>query len=145
MRKIITSAVALAALSLTAGGLPAAEDGSVPKRKPGAWEITTVAPVSGMSKATICVGEDDDFITPADGDCTEPAATPLNEGFTLNLTCTDSQGNKQSISASFTGNFDVRYHATVKTNFDPPIGSIPHMGVKLDGRYLGPDCSKPAR
>ena len=29
---------------------------------------------------------------------------------------------------------------TVKTNLDPPIGGIPHMGVKLDGRYLGPDC-----
>jgi hypothetical protein len=112
----------------------------VPKRTPGAWEIITVAPVSGMTKTQICVGKDDDLITPSEGDCTKPEITHLNEGLTIDLTCTDAQGNKQSISASFTGNFAERYRATLKTNFDPPIGGIPHMGVNIDGRYLGPDC-----
>jgi hypothetical protein len=139
MSKITTLAGTLAALSLATGAI-AAEGDAVPKRKPGAWEIITVAPVSGMTKSTICVGEDDDLITPSEGDCTKPTVTKLNEGLTLDVLCTDAQGNKQTISASFVGNFDERYSATLKTTFDPPIGGIPHMGVKLDGRYLGPDC-----
>ena len=139
MSKIIILAALLGALSFTTGAI-AAEGEALPKRKPGAWEIITVAPVSGMTKSTICVGEDDDLITPSEGDCTKPRGDPsLNEGLTLDLTCTDAQGNKQSISASFTGNFDERYRATLKTNFDPPIGG-PHMGVNIDGRFLGPDC-----
>lgn len=83
-----------------------------------------------MTKSRICVGADDDLVTPSEGDCTKPIVTGLNEGLTLDLTCVDAQGNKQSISASFTGNFDERYHATLKTNFDPPLGGIPHMGVR---------------
>lgn len=59
MSKIIIVAAVLTALSLVTGAI-AAEGDVVPKRKPGAWEIITVAPVSGMTKATICVGEDDD-------------------------------------------------------------------------------------
>ena len=59
MSKIIIVAAVLTALSLVTGAITAEGD-VVPKRKPGAWEIITVAPVSGMTKATICVGEDDD-------------------------------------------------------------------------------------
>ena len=59
MSKIIIVAAVLTALSLVTGAI-AAEGDVVPKRKPGAWEIITVAPVSGMTKATICVGEDND-------------------------------------------------------------------------------------
>lgn len=56
-----------------------------------------------MTKSRICVGADDDLVTPSEGDCTKPIVTGLNEGLTLDLTCVDAQGNKQSISASFTG------------------------------------------
>ena len=90
-----------------------------------------------MTKSRICVGADDDLVTPSEGDCTKPIVTGLNEGLTLDLTCVDAQGNKQSISASFTGNFDERYHATLKTNFDPPLGGIPHMGVSSTGDISG--------
>ena len=55
---IIATAFLAALLSIT--GAHAATDG-VPKRKPGYWEITTVAPVSGMTKTKVCVGEDDDI------------------------------------------------------------------------------------
>ena len=89
MSKIIIVAAVLTALSLVTGAI-AAEGDVVPKRKPGAWEIITVAPVSGMPRPRSALAR---------------TMTP-----------------------------------TVKTNFDPPIGGIPHMGVKLDGRYLGPDC-----
>ena len=76
---------------------------------------------------------------PGEGDCTEPKLTPLNEGIIVDVTCTSKQG-KQTISTTFTGDFQTRYHATLKTTFDPPIGAISHMGVNIDGKYLGPDC-----
>jgi len=123
---------------LSSPSVPAAAE-TVPKRKPGLWEITTVAPVSGMTTIKTCVGGDDDIVRPADGDCTEPKLTPLNEGVTVDVVCTTGQG-KQIISSTFTGDFDTRYHATLKTTFEPPLGAIRHMGVKIDGKYLGADC-----
>jgi hypothetical protein len=140
----MTRIIILATLAATGLGLSPllaadAED-QVPKRKPGLWEIITVAPVSGMTKNRVCIGDDDNMVMPENaGDCGKPEITRLNEGLTITVTCISKQG-KQTISTSFTGDFDTRYHATLKTTFDPPIGGIPHMGVKLDGRYLGSDC-----
>lgn len=78
-------------------------------------------------------------MTPEGGDCTKPKTTPLNEGVIVDVTCTDKDG-KQTISTTFTGDFTTRYHAILKTTFDPPLGAISHMGVNIDGKYLGPDC-----
>ncbi|HEX2448004.1 MAG TPA: DUF3617 family protein [Methyloceanibacter sp.] len=132
----MTVALCLAALGASAVVAATAE---IPKRKPGYWEITTVAPVSGMTKIKVCVGATDDLVTPEDGDCTAPKTTPLNEGIIVDVTCT-GKGGKQTISTTFTGDFQTRYHAILKTTFDPPIGAISHMGVNIDGKYLGPDC-----
>ena len=112
----------------------------IPKRKPGYWEITTVAPVTGMTKIKVCVGPDDDLVTPEGGDCTKPKATLLNDGVIVDVTCTSKDG-KQTISTAFTGDFVTRYHAILKTSFDPPIGALNNMGVIIDGKYLGPECA----
>ncbi len=133
----------MAAVTAISVSMAIAATSEVPKRKPGHWEITTVAPVSGMTKTTICVGPDDDIMTPEGADCTDPKLTPLNEGVIVDVTCTDPQG-KQTISATFTGDFETRYHATLKTTFDPPLGAIRNMGVNIDGKYLGPDCGADA-
>lgn len=134
--------IAAAGLCIAALAAPAvlAATLEIPKRKPGYWEITTVAPVSGMTTIKVCVGDDDDIITPESGDCTAPTATPLNEGMIVNVVCTSKEG-KQTISTTFTGDFVTRYHATLKTTFDPPIGAISHMGANIDGKYLGPECA----
>jgi len=134
---ILGAALGIAGLCSAALQAPAAEE--IPKRKPGLWEITTVAPVTGMTTIKTCVGEDDDIVTPDSGDCTKPTVTPLNEGIIVNVVCTSKDG-KQTISTTFTGDFQTRYHAILKTTFDPPIGAISHMGVNIDGKYLGPDC-----
>lgn len=117
---------------------------TVPQRKPGYWEITTVAPVSGMTKIKVCVGEKDDIVRPDGSDCTEPTLTPLNEGVIIDVVCATEQG-KQTISTAFTGDFETRYHAILKTTFDPPLGAIRNMGVNIDGKYLGPDCPADAQ
>jgi hypothetical protein len=98
-----------------------------------------VAPISGMTKINVCVGPDDDLVTPEGGDCTPPKTTKLNEGVIVDVTCTTKDG-KQTISTTFTGDFETRYHAILKTTFDPPLGAISHMGANIDGKYLGPDC-----
>ena len=75
-------------------------------------------PRSPLARGDLChstsfpIGEDDDLTTPSEGDCTKPTVTKLNEGLTLDLICTDAQGNKQTIGASFVGNFTERYSAT---------------------------------
>jgi Protein of unknown function (DUF3617) len=130
----IAMAFSIALLSVTCVH---AETEGVPKRKPGYWEITTVAPVSGMTKTKVCVGEEDDIVRPEGGDCTEPKLTPLNEGVIVDVVCTSKEG-KQTISTTFIGDFESRYHAVLKTTFDPPVGAIRNMGFNLDGKYLGP-------
>ena len=79
-------------------------------------------------------------MTPEGGDCTKPKATLLNEGVIVDVTCTSKDG-KQTISTAFTGDFVTRYHAILKTSFDPPIGALNNMGVIIDGKYLGPECA----
>lgn len=141
MRQVFLG-IAAGALAFMAGPASAATDG-IPQRKPGYWEITTVAPVSGMTKVKVCVGAGDDIVRPEGSDCTEPKLTPLNEGVIVDVVCTTKQG-KQTISTTFTGDFETRYHAILKTTFDPPLGAIRNMGVNIDAKYLGPDCPKDA-
>src|SRR5665811_270150 len=137
MRQVPIAAVFLVAL-ISSPAVLAATDG-VPERKPGYWEITTVAPVSGMTKIKVCVGENDDIVRPEGGNCAEPKLTPLNEGVIVDVVCTTKEG-KQTISTTFTGDFETRYHAILKTTFDPPLGAIRKMGVNIDAKYLSPDC-----
>jgi hypothetical protein len=121
--------------------LPAnAED--VPKRKAGLWELTTIGAGSGTSKARTCVGEDDKILTPEGGDCSKPEVTSGGSDTTIiDVVCTSKEG-KEIISGAFTGDFNTRYRAQVKMTFDPPPkGMLPHMGVTIDGKYLGPDCA----
>jgi hypothetical protein len=139
MKRIIILGPSLCLAGLSANLLPAAAAEGVPQRKAGYLEVTTVAPVSGMTKIKVCVGDHDDIVTPEGGECTKPKLTALNEGIIVDVVCTSLEG-KQTISTTFTGDFDTRYHAILKTTFDPPIGAISHMGANIDGRYLGAEC-----
>jgi hypothetical protein len=113
----------------------------VPRRKAGLWELTTIGAGSGTNKAKTCIGENDRILTPEGGNCTEPKVTRGGEDtIIVDVICTTPQG-KEIISGAFTGDFNTRYRAQVKMTFDPPPkGMLPHMGVTIDGKYLGPDC-----
>lgn len=111
----------------------------VPKRKPGLWEITSVAAGTGMTTIKTCIGEDDDIATPEDsGNCSEPKVRREGADLFVDVVCKRAHG-KQTLSTAFTGDFENRYHGIMKITFDPPEG-VPSMGVILDGKYLGPDC-----
>ncbi|KAB2938950.1 MAG: DUF3617 domain-containing protein [Hyphomicrobium sp.] len=136
----IVSVVVLAA----SGCLFQAAAAELPKRKPGHWEITTVAPGTGMTTTHACVGPDDNIALPADsGDCSAPKVTPAGSEVIVDVVCKKAFG-KQIMSTAFGGDFNARYHAVMKMTFDPPEG-VPSMGVTIDGKYIGPDCPPQAQ
>ena len=87
------------------------------------------------------IGENDKILSPEGGNCAEPKVTRGGEDTVImDVVCTTEQG-KETISGAFTGDFGTRYRAQVKMTFDPPPkGMMPHIGVTIDGKYLGPDC-----
>ena len=139
MRHTIFAAATTAIAALSGTTLHAAADEPVPKRKPGLWEITTVAAGTGMTTVKACIGNDDRIATPDDsGDCTMPKASRVGADVIVDVVCKKAHG-KQIMSTAFSGDFDTRYHGIMKITFDPPEG-VRTMGVIIDGRYLGPDC-----
>lgn len=130
----------LAATVAFAAGTLHAADVKVPTRKPGLWEITTVAAGTGTTVIKTCVGENDDIATPSDsGECSPPTARRGGEEVFVDVVCTKPHG-KMTLSTAFIGDFTTRYHGIMKISFDPPEG-LRNMGVIIDGKYLGPDCS----
>jgi hypothetical protein len=128
----------LAPALIIIAAIPAAAD-DVPHRKPGLWEITTVAAGTGMTTVKACIGADDRIATPDDsGECSDPSAKRMGEVIVVDVVCKKSYG-KQIMSTAFIGDFETRYHGIMKITFDPPEG-VKNMGVVIDGRYLGPDC-----
>lgn len=114
----------------------------VPTRKPGYWELTTVAPMIGKKTSQVCITADDKIATPENsGDCSEPKVTAAGSDTIVDVVCT-GKGGKQTISTVFSGDFEKRYRAIIKMTFDPPLGGTGKMGVTIDGTFLSPDCPK---
>lgn len=130
--------VATSVLAVCASGLSAATT-ALPKRKPGHWQLTTVAAGTGMTTTDTCVGADDNIAVPADsGECSEPKVTPAGSEVIVDVVCKRPHG-KQIMSTAFGGDFNSRYRAVMRMTFDPPDG-YPTVGVTIDGKYIGPDC-----
>ena len=129
-------ALAIAALPYTALAL------DIPARKPGYWELTTVAPMIGKKTSQVCITADDRISTPENsGDCSEPKITAAGNETIVDVVFT-SKGGKQTISTVLSGDFDKRYKAIIKMTFDPLRDGTAKMGVTIDGTFLSPDCPK---
>ncbi len=141
MQRPANLVLAAAAVALFSAGALAAAALEVPIRKPGLWEITVIGAGSGTNTAKICIGANDKILSPEGGNCGEAKASSGGEDtIIVDVICT-SGDSKETISGAFTGDFTTRYQALVKMTFDPPPqGMPPHMGVTIDGKYLGPDC-----
>lgn len=134
MRSFVVCALALVAFAPSL-----ANSADLPKRKPGHWQLTTVAPAQGETTVDVCIGPDDNIAVPTDsGDCSEPKVTPAGNEVIVDVVCKRAHG-KQTMSTAFGGDFNKRYHAIMKMTFDPPEG-FPRVGVTIDGKYIGPDC-----
>ena len=131
--------VAGAVVAVLTVGVQARAEEPVPKRKPGLWEITTVAAGTGETTVKACIGADDEISTPSGvGDCAKPTVERAGDTTIVTVVCKKPHGT-QTMSTAFTGDFAKRYHGIMKISFDPPEG-VKNMGVILDGKYLGPDC-----
>jgi hypothetical protein len=128
------------AAALIGGTAVHAASVEIPKRKEGHWQLTTVAPGTGMTTVDTCVGKDDNLAVPSDsGDCSEPKVTDAGGGeFIIDVVCKKPHG-KQIMSTAFSGDFQKYYRAIMKMTFDPPDG-YKTMGVTIDGKYIGPKC-----
>ena len=130
---------ALVLFTLTAAALAATD---APHRKPGYWELTTVAPMIGKKTTNVCIGAKDDIVTPENsGECSPPKVTPAGGETIVDVVCANAAG-KQTISTVLTGDFQKSYKAIVKMTFDPPLGKTDKMGVTIEGKYLTSDCPK---
>lgn len=139
MNKVLAGAIAI----LTGFSAIAQADEPVPKRKPGLWEITTVAAGTGQTTIKACIGEDDDIATPSGiGECSKPTVERAGDTTIVTVVCKKKFGS-EILSTAFTGDFDKHYHGIMKISFDPPEG-VKGMGVIIDGKYLRSDCGDAA-
>ncbi|HML28160.1 MAG TPA: DUF3617 family protein [Hyphomicrobium sp.] len=114
---------------------------SLPVRKAGYWQLTTVAETVGMKTFNACITAADPVITGAGNEnCKTSQVKVLGDERYVDVVCATRAG-KETTSTVLTGNFTTWYRAMSKITFDPPQGGIAHMGVTIDGKYLGPECS----
>ncbi|HVZ04863.1 DUF3617 domain-containing protein [Hyphomicrobium sp.] len=113
---------------------------SLPVRKPGLWEITTVADNFGMKRFKTCIS-DHDSIAPGIGDknCDPPEITSGNSEAIVNITCR-MKGGTQLTSMLLSGDFQKWYRATSKITFKFPDGRESRDGVTVTAKFLG-QCS----
>jgi hypothetical protein len=127
-------AIFLAALCVVDG--PASAN-SLPVRKPGLWEITTVAEDYGMKRFQTCINAGDPIV-PGIGDknCDAPEIKSGNSEAIVNITCR-MKGGTQFTSMLFSGDFQKWYRATSKITFRFKKGGESRAGVSITAKYLG--------
>ena len=110
---------------------------SLPVRKPGLWEITTVADNYGMKRFETCIKAEDP-IAPGigDKDCGTPEIQSQNSEAIVNITCR-MKGGTQLTSMLLSGDFKKWYRATSKITFTFNDGRESRDGVSITARYLG--------
>lgn len=119
---------------------PARSETLLPVRKAGHWQLTTVAETVGMRTFDTCITAADPIITGAgDKNCKMSRVKVLGDEHYVDIVCATSTG-KETTSTVLTGDFTTWYRAMSKITFDPAQGGIAHMGVTIDGKYLGSEC-----
>lgn len=135
---VLCAAIAVPAIAgITA--LPANAAGDIPVRKPGHWEITTVAAAIGMRTIQACIAPGDDIVSGiGEPGCSAPDVERTGDQVVVSMVC-KTKGGTERISTLLTGDFTTWYRATSKMTLDPaPPGSA--MGATIDAKYIGPDC-----
>lgn len=112
----------------------------LPARKPGRWQLTTVAESIGMKTFETCVTPADSIITGVgDKNCRLSKIKRLADELYVDVECR-TDGGTEKTSTVITGDFSTWYRAMTKMTFRPPQDGVSHMGVTVDGKYLGPEC-----
>jgi hypothetical protein len=126
-----------AVVQMTPTDAAMAED--LPVRKPGQWRLSTVSDTTGLKTFETCLTEKDSIVSD-DKECSKPDVKRINDEIFVNTAC-KSGSESRKISTLLTGDYSTWYRAVTKISFDPPQGAIAHIGVIVDGKYLGSTCS----
>ena len=112
----------------------------LPVRRPGLWQLTTVAESIGMKTFETCITPADSIL-PGVGDqnCLTSKVLRLGDELYVDVEC-KTDARTQKTSTVLTGDFATWYRAMSKMTFNPPEHGVPNMGVTVDGKYLGPQC-----
>mgnify|MGYP000238102411 CR=1 FL=1 len=113
----------------------------LPVRKAGLWRLTTVSEAVGMKTFDTCIRAKDSVLL-GDGDtaCQTFPIRKLGDEMYVDVVCTSVRGREKT-STVLTGDFTTWYRAMSKITFDPPSDGVSHMGVTIDGKYIGSDCT----
>jgi len=140
---VLLGPISIAFMMLVATGRAAFAD-DLPVRKSGHWQITTIAAALGMTTIDACIDTNDSIAAVGEGrSCSRPEGKRTDDQVIVNITCTSALGEER-ISTLFTGDFLTWYRGIVKMTFDPPSNGMANMGVTIDAKYIGPDCTNGA-
>lgn len=130
--------VSLMVSALSQAGRAQAEE--LPVRQAGLWQLTTIADSVGMKTFQTCIGSNDVIINGVgEKGCGTPDVKRISGEVFVNISCV-SQSGQQRTSSLLTGDYSTWYRAVSKITLDPPQGGLDHLGVIVDGKYLGPKC-----
>ena len=112
----------------------------LPVRRPGLWQLTTVAGSIGMRTFETCITSSDSVITGVgDNKCVTSKVLRLGDELYVDVECKTDAG-KQKTSTVLTGDFATWYRAMSKITFNPPQAGISNMGATVDGKFLSSQC-----
>lgn len=111
----------------------------VPIRKPGQWKLSTVSETTGLQTFETCITGKDSIVAGDDNECGKPDVKRIDDEIFVNVAC-KSETSSRKISTLLTGDFSSWYRAVTKITFNPPQDGVSHLGVIVDGKYLGPTC-----
>ena len=136
-------AILLAILMLLSFALPAMADGTLPKRKPGLWEVkvmTARSPEGQTMKQ--CVDETtDERMMQMGGEmsqsCTKREIRQAGDGYVLESDC-EIGGSRIQSKGTMKGDFSSQYETEVVASYDPPLMGMKGGTTKILSRRLGP-------
>lgn len=138
LRPGVIAICALGTLSLLVPGA-VAQDGGLPVRRAGQWELTTISAATGTIVSRVCITEKDSILTPSSRTgCVQPMVRRAGDQTIVDLVCEDADA-REHISALFTGDFQSWYRAIVKMTFEGK-GASPNLGVTIEGKFISSGC-----
>lgn len=130
----------IAAITLGISPAIAAAGAQLPVRKPGYWQITTVADTVGMKTFQACITAADSIVTGiGEKACQAFEVKMIGDERYVTVACGTAEG-KETTSTVLTGDFTTWYRAMSKITFEPPQNGVAHLGATIEGKFLSPNC-----
>ncbi len=125
-------------LGIIAGAGPSATAAGdeLPKRRPGLWRISTIAPEIGMQTNEVCIEQGDSIIGALDENCAKPLVTQAKDQTIVTIEC-GPKDSRDVTSLLFTGDFRNWYRAQSRVT-----SKGARSGFTIDATFLSERCTK---